>query len=734
MLKYPYIVDIGLSTFRPSKFNSKSSSGQELFCRCGGRLKYQQKVKREILIVNVPVYQADYDLEAISCPYCNEIYDEKNKINILEPNTGSLMEVSFFTKKHTLEDGSKVWRLVKQRFYAYYDEKLPQNGVKEILVYDEISFNYNTGELSIFIDNSNFKDTYTGIIIKSVLETDKEGQEPFLEQNISNQISFYTLDKVKQFFTFNSEIIYNNLESCFEYLKEIGENQIDFDKLKKSEYTYISTFWEEYKIHLEKIDKKNTFEYKRYRFVEDEFSATNEKVKMEFHSGSYLNSLYTIAISIFSLQLYPSLITIFLTKNFKFFDSFIKSDTIVNPNVFKFHGATYPAKIIEIAANYTRTGSKKVLNSKFSQRIEDKQNEVKQTENEYLQISNLIFKKISQEKDINKLKAFYEKNYLTKLQLEQLYQKYSENDLYSVFGFLGESDKRDVLEFRHIEHIIKYKLYKDIGSDFINVYCDTIKILKDIVRTQPTVIKHINSNVSISTKEKESLSVYLTIKESDVFEKKSGNDLKKFHDNLSILFSVFQDAAKVEAYANAIEKFENINVDIDFYQFEIIPSAYELQREHKVMKHCINTYIDRIIRGNYLAVRVVDRISNEHSTLGINVDYKNLKFDQLKSYQNSRSSPYLINAVMKFFTYAKIDSSNGSAWDLKPDGEKSMRDSRKEVLALDKCQKFRMKLLAIQASEEKKKEDERLKPEDYIEKIIEFQAKLTKEEEKSKTK
>ena len=68
MLKYSYIVDIGFATFRPSKFSSKNSSGQELFCRCGGKLKYQQKVKREILIVNVPVYQTDYDLEAISCP------------------------------------------------------------------------------------------------------------------------------------------------------------------------------------------------------------------------------------------------------------------------------------------------------------------------------------------------------------------------------------------------------------------------------------------------------------------------------------------------------------------------------------------------------------------------------------------------------------------------------------------------------------------------------------------
>lgn len=730
MLKYSYIVDIGLATFRPSKFNSKNTFGQELFCRCGGTLKYQQKVKREVLVVNVPVYQDDYDLETIECPYCNEVYHDNNKIHILEPNVGSIMEINFFTKKQTLYNGDKIFRLVKQRFYAYYDERNPHNGVKELSSYDEISFNYTTGILSIFIDNSNFKDNYTGSILKSIMEGDKEINDAFLEQNLSNQISFHTLDKVKQFFSFNGEVVYNNLENCFEFLKEIGERQIDFSKLKNSENNYISTFWEDSKIYLEKNEKdNNNFEYKRYRFVDDEFSFENKKMKTEFHSGSYLNSLYTIAISIFSIQIFPNIITIFLTKNFQFFDSFIKSQTIVNPNVFQLHEATYPSKIIEISANFDRCGNNKVLTK---EKKDAKDSENLKPESEYLQISNLIFKKILKVQDIDKVKMFYEKKYLNKLQLEQLYQKYPEEDLYTVFGFFGESDKKEMLEFRHIEQTIRYKLYKDIGPDFINIYCDTIKILKDIVRTQPTVIKHINSHKTISKKEKESLSVYLTIKETDIFEIKNGKDLIKFHDNLSILFSVFQDAAKVEAYANAIEKFEKLNMDVDFYQFEVISSAYELQREHKVMKHCINTYIDRIIKSNYLAVRVVDIISNEHSTLGLTVDYKTIKFDQLKSYCNSRSSPYLINAVLKFFTINKIDFTKGTAWDLKPDGEKSMRDSRKEVLPLDKCQKFRNKLLSLQSQKESKKESDKKTPEEYMVKIVEFQEKILKEEQEVK--
>ena len=223
----------------------------------------------------------------------------------------------------------------------------------------------------------------------------------------------------------------------------------------------------------------------------------------------------------------------------------------------------------------------------------------------------------------------------------------------------------------------------------------------------------------LTEKEKDALGVYLSVKESQLFEVRNSKELEKLHDNLAILFSVFQDATKVEAYAIAIDKFVKLNSEIDFFQFEVIPSAYELQREHKVMKHCINTYIDKIIRGNYLAVRVVDKISNEHSTLGLNVDGSRIKFDQLKSYQNSRSSPYLITAVLKFFKQNEIEFKNGSQFDLAMDGDRSMRDSRKDVFDLNKCADFRNKLL--KNKKEKIENDEEIVPEEYEKLIEEFQ-------------
>ena len=730
MLKNSYIVDVGLNTFKSAKFNSSTQNGQELFCRCSGRLEYNQKVKRDILIVNTPVYQADYDLESIACPYCGEVYDKNNPIKIILPDYGELFEINFFLKKQTLSNGNHLLRLIKVRRYAHYDSTVEHPELKELSIYDELNYNLETQEVNVFINNSQFSDSYTGFLLKNNSDLEKESiTKSMFEQNVSCNISFGTLNKIKQFFYFDNEVNYSNLELCFHFLKKISESLIDFGKIINSSHIYIASFCENFKIELEKIEKNNKIIYKRFIYVEDEFSFSNEKVREQFNSGSYISAINSMAFSIFSILSYNNIITIFLTKDYKFFESFVKSDTIVNPNVLKFHGATYPSKIFEICANFKKNGQKKRLSKQLQANLDEQDVIDQQTDiSNYLKFSNIIYNNIFQPKDINKLKSFAEKGYLSKLQLENLFQKYNKSILYTVFGFLGDSDKKELIDFRHVEHIIRYELFEEVGVDFLNVYCDTIKIINDITRTQSAVIKHIETHKNISKSERESLSVYLAIKDNQIFEIKTGKDLKNLHDNLAILYSVFQDATKVEAYAIAVEKFDSLNCEIDFFTFEVIPSAYELQREHKVMKHCINTYIDRIIRGNYLAVRVVDQISNEHSTLGLVIDQKQIRFDQLKSYQNSRSSPFLIRAVLDFFVKHKIDSSNGSKFDIVPDGDKSMRDSRKEVLPLDKCQEFRIELMKNQdinkPSKEKSDEEIETEKKSLNESIENFKNKL----------
>jgi len=730
MLKHSYIVDIGGTTFKPSKFNTTGQGvdNQELFCTCGGRHKYNQKIKKDVLIINIAIFQNEDNLESIKCPYCQTVYSQENQLAILEPGVGVLKDINYFLKTHKLINGQKVIRLVRERFYAIYDEK--EQTVKEQSVFDELNYNYETKKITIFINNSLFKDNFIEKILDPTNDTSDSSKNllSIFKTNISNDISFNSLMQIKQFFNFNVDISYSNLEFCFHFLNEVGSTLIDFNKIKSEQY-FISQLWENYKIFLEKkeIAPGKTI-YKRYVYTEDEFSFGDDKVKIELQPSTYLGCITSSANILFSINCLNELITIFLTKKYIFFNSFICSEYIVNPNVYKLYKATNPLRIFEISTNYTRSGKLKV-NKDFTA-VSNKDLNKDQTEEihdiaKYLKITNLIFNKISQVNDIKYLKSFSQKNYVSKLELEQLLQKYNSSDLFQVFCFLGESDRKKEIKFKNVEHIIRHKLHIGFEKDFLTYYCDTVKTIQNIVSTQEKVVSYIKQHPNISITERESLGVYLSVKESDIFEVKNSKDLKKIHDNYSILYSVFQDAAKVEAYAHSIEKHKDINDEVDFFQFEVIPSAYELQREHKVMSHCINTYIDKIIRGDYLAVRVVDKISNEHSTLGLIISEKTIKFDQLKSYQNSRSSQYLIAAVNKFFNLKNIDSSHGSAWDLQADGTKSMRESRKDIFPTDKSNDLRIKLL--KDIELKRKNKEEINKEYYEKKILEFQELFNKQ-------
>lgn len=712
MLKHSYIVDIGHETFRSAKFNPKANiEGQELFCKCGGRHKYNQKVIREILLSDASLYQSDYDLLSITCPYCNETYDVKNKIRLIDPNIGLLTEVTFYLHKHVLTNGDKVLRLVKQRLYTVYSDFT--KSISENKIYDEININLKTKDINIFINNSIFVDLGTKTFMRSTKEKeDSGGISFFLEKNNSNSITFSTLDQLKKFFNFNSKfIIYNNLETAFNFFKEISNDLIDFDKIKNSSNVYMSIFWENSKIFIENKEETDTEKIKRYIYVEDEFAIDgNFKIKQPLLPGAYLMMLELLSFTLFSIQIYPSIITIFTTKNSQFFDAFIKSDVIINPNVLKFHSATNPTKIFETCASYNKNGLLRISELKNN----DKEELLDFTKN--MKISNIIYQNIYKHDDIMCLKNFSTKNYLTKLQVEQLFQKYSNEEVYTVLGFLGKSEKIDILTFKHIEHIIRYKIYEDV-NDFLIIYKDTIKTLNKIVNTQPKVLEHIEKNKNISKKEIEALSVYLSVKENNIFECKNSKDLKRLHDNMSILFSVFQDAAKVERYSLAVKEYEKLNSEIDFFDFEVIPSAFELQREHKIMNHCINTYIDRIIEGNYLAVRVVDKISNEHSTLGLNISGKIIKFDQLKSYSNSLSSPYLISAVLKYFGKYNIQSDTGSQSDINKNNSRSGREGRKDIYPIEKSNELRMKLIKTRDDDVKQE----INPQEYNKLIEEFQ-------------
>lgn len=387
--------------------------------------------------------------------------------------------------------------------------------------------------------------------------------------------------------------------------------------------------------------------------------------------------MHSIANVFISVSSFSNLTTLYLTKGYNFFSDFINSNYACYPNVLKYHSATYPNKIIEVATNFTQTGGIKYINSdldkpavkektgtKDKEKKEDKDKENKH----YLKISNIIAENIKKNEDINKLKKFYEKGYLTKTELEILFNKYGDVKVFPIVGIFGGSNKQELITFRHIEHITKYKLYENYNNDFLNSYIDTVRTVSQVIGTQPKVREYLkNRGKAIPKVERETLEEYLNIKEGAIFEIRNSRALKRLHDNMSVMYSTFQDATKVQRYSEAVEKHFNLNCLIDLISFEVIPSAIELQREHQIMHHCINTYLDRIGKGEYLAVRIKDIISNEQATLGLVINNKMLKFDQLKSFWNSRATNDILTAVHQFFKQNKIELRDGTSRDLTPD-------------------------------------------------------------------
>jgi hypothetical protein len=244
------------------------------------------------------------------------------------------------------------------------------------------------------------------------------------------------------------------------------------------------------------------------------------------------------------------LITIYNTKDFSFLEKLINSNLMVNSNVLRKHNATYPIKIIEICTNYNQKGNNKEINQ--NPYLKDSINtNIKNDLTKYFKISNIIYNNIINIDDIDVLKNLSQYDYLNKLQLEYLFQKYDPIKIYNVAKKLSSTSKIENFNFKNIEQIIKYSLFEGKETtDNLNIYRDTVNTIKNIVSTQDKVRKIFYSS-KVSENEKKSFGVYLSVKPNDILECKNFKELKRLHDNMSILFGVFQDSAKVEAYSFA---------------------------------------------------------------------------------------------------------------------------------------------------------------------------------------
>lgn len=666
-MKRSYIVDLAYKIIRPDRLNpAADSNNQELFCKCGARFRYKGTVKKEIIIFNGPITPEKNSLESLQCPSCREVYKFDNQAHLLEPDLGQIVEVSYSRKNYKNSQEEEVISLIRERKYALYNRET--NSLKEISVFDQLSFNENSRQTTLFINNSIFPDeNYSEIQSEPTSSNDKKLKENnYFEKNLSLTIAAGNLTKISQFFGYIHDIDYINLEVAFSYLQDISKYVADFDEMQQ--LSFVSSIWNSYKIYSEKSFINGKEQEFKYRLIDDEFSFSNEKEKEEFQAGIYLQSLSSIAYVFFAVTSYSNLTTLFLTKGYVFFDEFISGKPCPYTNVLKHHNATFPNRIIEVAMNYNQAGELITHTKKGSDTSTPKKVVTENSDSEILKVSNIINNSIKYVKDIETIKVFYEKMYVTKAELEILLNKYDDSKVMPVFGFLGESSYKEQLTFKHIEHIIRYQLYKDYTTDFLNSYLDTIRTISQIIASQDKVKAYLNSRTgTISEMEKVALDGYLAVKSNLIFESKNSRALKRLHDNLSVLYSTFQDATKVQRYADAVQQHLHMDRLINYVKLEVIPSAVELQREHQVMHHCINTYLDRIGKGEYLAVRVRDIISNHQATLGLIINNKSIKFDQLKSFWNSRATGLMIDSVREFCKVHKIEGGNESPRDLSPD-------------------------------------------------------------------
>ena len=230
---------------------------------------------------------------------------------------------------------------------------------------------------------------------------------------------------------------------------------------------------------------------------------------------------------------------------------------------------------------------------------------------------------------------------MTKSEIENLFVKFdNETVIYIMSKIISGANLRNTkLNLKHIYHIIKNKLYDNKSDEWLTIYYDTINTLNLIVE----ILKNKENN------KKNNKYINLSrISENKLFEIKNYDKLRELHDEMFAIYRAMEDENKDTLFRSIVKKYKNLNFDFNYFEFKVIPNLKELSQEGLVMKHCIYTYLNDIIKGNYLAIRVKDTISKERATLGIKIEKDKLYVQQLKGYENSRPTHILIHQVMEY--------------------------------------------------------------------------------------
>lgn len=660
MKKYSFIVDLSKNG------DSNKIYNQILFCTCGNKQKTKITVKRTILKNSETFYEDKYSLEEIICSNCKVTYNVGNNVYGIKSEQKVLVEVEFQKQEIKLKN-NHFFILVKNKKYYCFDSK--EENLSNFVLQDYIFLDKKEGKIKYYCDESmldinlfNFQDQGK---IKS----------NFLEKDIrKNKLQIFNLSKnniMSDFFEFHESVNYNNLETCYSFFNQILKNTYDYDDLNQER------FFDNFKISNKIFEDKENPNNSKFIQIKDPFGS-NKFIKKRLNTGDYLNRLVKMSNITSIFITYPSISTLYKTKGLDFLFNGFNKDFFCDYSTLKYYNATNTNKILEICA--------KIYNTSNISFYKKSNSEGQNITNDF-KLSPLLIKNFRDTDDVNMFYQFFGKKLLNKKEIENLFLKYEGSDVIKVIcKIVSNSNLRSVrLEMKHINHILKNRLFAGNDDEWLNIYYDTINTLNlicDLLKAKNEKSKKLRKYDDITK-----------ISENKLFDTKNFIKLKELHDEMFAIYRAMEDESKDMIFREVVKKYKDLNTVFNLFEFRVIPNLKELSQEGLVMKHCIYTYLNDIVSGNYLAIRIKDKVSREKATMGIKIENNKLYLQQLKGYENSRPTFFLIRNALNFCEDFNINAQSVYLHKSDIQSNESLEKRMKNYLSKEEAKEKRKKLL-----------------------------------------
>lgn len=670
--EYPFLVELPKESGNGLKFE------QRLFCGCGHKQKTKLTVRRILLKNPGNVYEDNHDIENVTCDRCGQKFSIFNNLIGLKQNQTVLVEVEFVSEALRLK-GKTIRNLFRNKKYYGYDhvkDELFERTVKDLIFHDSLN-----SKIGIFIHMDETKNANSiGVELSGASVS-----APLLftaNPNKNKRLDLFSLSNTKffeSFFSYASSVNYKGLEVAFDFWDELLSLGYDYSSIYKEKF--FEDFRISKRINSEIREGKPFF----YTMKKNMFGGESP-MKRKFDPGDYVNRIQKMAEITSVMICFPPISTLLKTKGLEFVHSGFKKGYLAPQCILNSNNATNAYRITEVSCGYycdtkQPKGTTPFPIGKGLQEGKNKRHE------DDLKISPIIFKSISEPDDALVIYKFNREKILSKSEIEHIFQKYDSQSVVEVMSrIISSSNARDnKLNVRHINHILKNKIFQSESDNWVNLYYDTINSLNLIVE----IIK-IRKQEGKASK----LGKLAKISDEKLFEIKTFEKLKVLHDEMTAVYRALEDESKDLKYRQTVAKHIRLNAKKNLFDFKVIPNLNELSKEGLVMHHCIYTYLNDIASGEYIAIRVKDTVSKERATMGVKVVNGKLYLQQLKGYYNSRPTALLIDNALDFCKTAKITIESGHLHQSDIQSNPSLERRMKEYLDPTSANILRAKMLS----------------------------------------